>query len=87
MLDDNRGINPDLAKRDEYLNNPAVGEGSGYGPLVALGAIAVIIGGLFFFAPRGEQQVASNNPAVERTAPAPAAPASPPTTTPTAPQQ
>lgn len=90
MFDDNRDINRDLARRDAYLNDAAVNDGSGHGPLIALVAIAVIIGGLFFFAPKGDQQVASNNPAVERTTPAPApapmAPA-PATKAPTAPQQ
>ena len=90
MLDNTRDINRDPARQDAYLNDPAVGEGSGYGPIVALAAIAVIIGGLFFFAPRGDQQVASNSPAVERTtptpAPAPVTPA-PATKAPAAPQQ
>ena len=36
MFEDNRNISRDPARPDAYLNDPAVGEGSGYGPLVAL---------------------------------------------------
>lgn len=84
MFDDNRDINRDVTRHDMYLND---GRGSGYGPLIALFAIAVIIGGLFWFSPRGEQQVATNNPAVERSAPAPLPAPAPATKAPAAPQQ
>ena len=89
MLDD-RDLNRDPTRGDTYLNDATVGDGSGYGPLIALFAIAVIIGGLFWFSPKSDTQVASNNPAVERTTPAPApAPMTPAPATkaPTAPQQ
>jgi len=88
MFDD-RDPNRDLARRDAYLNDPAVSDGSGAAPLIALAVIALIVGGLFWFAPSDNAQVASNNPAVERTAPAPKAPVTPtpPATAPTAPQQ
>ena len=69
--------NRDLA-RDPYVDRYAeMSDGSGYGPLIALFAIALIVGGLFMFAPRGDQtQVASNSPATQ-SAPAPATPAAP----------
>jgi hypothetical protein len=71
MFDDNRDLNRDLGRRDAYLNDAAQ-DGSGYGPVIALVAIALIIGGLFMFSPSDKTQTASNNsPAVERTAPAP----------------
>ena len=44
--------------------------GSGAAPLIALAIIALIVGGLFWFAPSNDQ-VATNTPAVERSAPAP----------------
>ena len=83
MFDDpNRNLGPG----DPYLNRYSdMSDGSGYGPIIALVAIALIVGGLFFFAPSNDQtQVATNNPAT-RSAPAPAMPA-PPTKAPT-PQQ
>ena len=86
MFDDTRDLNRDLGRRDGYLNDPAVSDGSGYGPLIALAAIALIVGGLFWFAPSDKTQVATNNPAVTRTAPAPA-PMTPPAKTPSPPQQ
>ena len=88
MFDD-RDPNRDLGRRDAYLNDPAVSDGSGAAPLIALAVIALIVGGLFWFAPSDNAQVASNNPAAERSAPAPAAPVTPapPTTAPTAPQK
>ena len=88
MFDD-RDPNRDLARRDAYLNDPAVSEGGGYAPLVALAVIALIVGGLFWFAPSDNARVAANSPAVERSAPAPAAPVTPapPTTAPAAPQK
>jgi hypothetical protein len=82
--DPNRNLGPS----DPYLNRYSdMSDGSGYGPIIALVAIALVVGGLFFFAPSNDQtQVATNNPAVTRTAPAPAMPAPPPKA-PTAPQQ
>ena len=77
MFDDTRDLNRDLGRRDGYLNDPAVSDGSGYAPLIALAAIALIVGGLFWFAPSDNTQVATNNPAVTRPAPAPA-PMTPP---------
>lgn len=72
MFDENRDLNRDLERRDPMLNNAAMSDGSGYGPLIALAAIALIVGGLFVFAPSSDQtQTASNNPAIQRTAPAP----------------
>ena len=78
MFDDNRDLNRDLGRRDAYLDDPAVRDGSGYGPVIALVAIALVIGGLFMFSPSGDKtQTAANNPAVERTAPAPTPPVTP----------
>jgi|GEM_PF-3382620 len=71
MLDDNRDLNRDLARRDAYIDDPVVRDGSGYGPVIALVAIALVIGGLFMFSPSDRTQTAANNPAVERSAPAP----------------
>ena len=84
MFDDNRDLNRDLGRRDAYLDDPAVRDGSGYGPVIALVAIALVIGGLFMFSPSGDKtQTAANNPAVERSAPPPATPApTPPVTAP-----
>jgi hypothetical protein len=84
MLDD-RDLNRDLGPRDAYLDDPAVRDGSGYGPVIALVAIALVIGGLFMFSPSGDRtQTATNNaPVVERSAPPPATPApTPPVTAP-----
>ena len=73
MFDDNRDLNRDLGRRDAYLDDAAVRDGSGYGPVIELVAMATIIGGLFMFSPSGDKtQTATNNPAVERSAPAPA---------------
>ena len=78
MFDDNRDLNRDLGRRDAYLDDPAVRDGSGYGPVIALVAIALVIGGLFMFSPGADrQQTAANNPAVERTTSAPTAPLTP----------
>ena len=87
MFDD-RDPNRDLGRRDAYLNDPAVSDGSGYAPLIALAVIALIVGGLFWFAPSDNAQVATNNPTIQRTVPpvSPIPPA-PPATAPTAPQQ
>jgi hypothetical protein len=88
MFDDTRDPNRDLGRRDAYLNDPAVSDGSGYAPLIALAVIALIVGGLFWFAPSDNAQVATNTPAAERSAPAPKAPVTPapPATAPAAPQ-
>src|SRR3954467_11352459 len=87
LMFDDRDPNRDLGRRDAYLNDPAVSDGSGAAPLIALAVIALIVGGLFWFAPSNDQ-VASNTPAAERSAPAPKAPVTPapPTTAPAAPQ-
>jgi len=88
MFDDTRDPNRDLGRRDAYLNDPAMSDGSGYAPLIALAVIALIVGGLFWFAPGDNAQVATNTPA-ERSAPAPKAPVTPapPATAPAAPMQ
>lgn len=89
MFDDNRDLNRDLGRRDAYLDDAALRDGSGYAPLIALAAIALVIGGLFMFSPSDRTQTASNNPsspAVQRTAPAPTPPVIP-TPQPTAPKQ
>ena len=85
MFDD-RDPNRDLP-RDPYVNRYAeMSDGSGYGPLIALFAIALIVGGLFMFAPSSDQtKVATNSPATQ-SAPAPT-PRAPPAAAPTAPQQ
>ena len=81
MFDD-RDPNRDL-QRDPYVNRYAeMSEGSGYAPLIALFAIALIVGGLFMFAPSGDQtKVADNNPATQ-SAPAPQPPPAPPSKAP-----
>ena len=84
MFDDTRDPNRDLGRRDPYLNNYTdMSDGTGYAPLVALAVIALIVGGLFWFAPSDKTQTASNNPAIERSMPpvSPIPPA-PPTTAP-----
>ena len=89
MFDDTRDANRDLGSRDPYLNRYAdMSDGSGYGPLIALVAIALIVGGLFFLAPSNDgTKVATNNPVTQSTpAPSPAMPA-PPAKAPAAPQQ
>lgn len=90
MFDDTRDPNREQVRRDPYLNNYTdMSDGSGYAPLIALAVIALIVGGLFWFAPGDKTQTASNNPAVQRSAPAPKAPVTPapPATAPKAPQQ
>jgi hypothetical protein len=74
MFDD-RDSNRDL-QRDPSVNRYAeMSDGSGYAPLIALFAIALIVGGLFIFAPSSDQtKVAANSPATQ-SAPAPAPPA------------
>lgn len=83
MFDDTRDFNRDQGRRDAYLNGADMSDGSGYAPLIALAAIALIVGGLFWFAPTDKTQTASNNPAIQRTMPpvSPIPPA-PPTTAP-----
>jgi hypothetical protein len=85
MFDDNRDLNRDLGRRDAYLDN-APREGFGYGPIVALVAIALIIGGLFMFAPSNDRVASNNSPTTTTTtrstpapAPAPVTPAPPAT--------
>ncbi len=72
MFDDPRDPNRDLNYRDPYDRFANMGEGSGYGLPIALLAIVLIIGGLIAFAPSTNQQTAQNNPAIEKSAPAPA---------------
>jgi hypothetical protein len=76
MFDDrdpNRGLQP-----DPYANRYSeMSDGAGYGPLIALVAIALIVGGLFMFSPSSDQtKVAGNNPTTE-SAPAPQPPVPP----------
>src|SRR5256885_17196306 len=89
MFDDTRDPNRDLGRRDAYLNDPAIADGSGCAPLIALAVIALIVGGLFWFAPSDNAQVATNKPTTERSTPAPTAPVTPdqPVTAPAEPQQ
>lgn len=78
MFDD-RDPNRDF-QRDSYMNRYSdMSDSSGYAPLIALFAIALIVGGLFMFAPSSDQtKVATNNPATQSApAPQPAPPASP----------
>ena len=78
MFDD-RDPNRDL-QRDPYASRYSeMTDGSGYAPLIALFAIALIVGGLFMFAPSNDQtKVAANSPATQ-SAPAPTpAPPGPP---------
>jgi hypothetical protein len=74
MFDD-RDPNRDF-QRDASLNRYSdMSEGSGYAPLIALFAIALIVGGLFMFSPSSDQsKVAANNPPTQ-SAPAPTPPA------------
>jgi hypothetical protein len=83
MFDDPRDINRDLNSRDPYQQPySSVSEGSGWGAPIALLAVVIIIGALIAFAPASNQQTASNQPAVERSAPAPTpSPMTPPRTT------
>ena len=71
MFDD-RDPNRDF-QRDTAVNRYSeMSEGSGYAPLIALFAIALIVGGLFMFSPSSDQsKVAANNPPTQ-SAPAPA---------------
>ena len=82
MFDD-RDPNRDL-QRDPAMNRYSeMSDGAGYAPLIALFAIALIVGGLFMFSPSSDQtKVAANNPATQ-SAPAPPPPAAPPVTAPT----
>ena len=78
MFDD-RDPNRDF-QRDPYVNRYSeMSDGSGYAPLIALFAIALIVGGLFMFAPSSDEtKVANNSPATQ------SAPAPPPTPAPPA---
>ena len=78
MFED-RDPNRDL-QRDPYVNRYSeMSDGSGYAPLIALFAIALIVGGLFIFAPSNDQKVASNDGTMTQTVPAtPPAPPAPP---------
>lgn len=81
MLDDPRDVNRDVGYNNPYRDRGAImGEGSGWGLPIALVAIVLIVGALIAFAPTSNQQTASNQPAVERSAPAPT-PMTPPATT------
>ena len=79
MFDD-RDPNRDF-QRDPSLNRYSeMSEGSGYAPLIALFAIALIVGGLFMFSPSSDQsKVAANNPPTQ-SAPAPLPPTPAPAT-------
>jgi len=79
MFDD-RDPNRDL-QRDPTMNRYSeMSDGSGYAPLIALFAIALIVGGLFMFSPGSDQtKVATNSPAATQSAPAPQPPAPPAT--------
>ena len=82
MFDDPRDVNRGLGNRDPYQYGNMPSEGSGYALPIALLAIVVIIGGLIAFAPSTNQQTASSDPGMTRTAPAPApTPVAPPKTT------
>ena len=83
MFDD-RDPNRDL-QRDPALNRYSdMSEGSGYAPLIALFAIALIVGGLFMFSPSSDQsKVAANNtPTQSAPAPQPPTPVPPATKAP-----
>jgi hypothetical protein len=86
----NRGdIDPNF-RDPTYVAPPA--DDAGWGLPLAILAVVVVIGGLFYFGHGTDQQTAANQPRIERTvppvAPSPAAPA-PVTPAPpaTAPQQ
>lgn len=84
MFDD-RDPNRDLARDSQVNPYSEMSDGSGYAPLIALFAIALIVGGLFMFAPSSDQtKVAANSPATQST---PAPQPSPPTPPATAPAQ
>jgi hypothetical protein len=79
MFDDPRDINRELGSRSPYRQRYAdLSEGAGWGLPIALLAIVLIVGALIAFAPTTNQQTASNQPAVQRSAPPPAAPVTPP---------
>lgn len=71
MFDD-RDPNRDL-QRD--LNPyPEMSDGSGYAPLIALFAIALIVGGLFVFSPSNDQTKVADSNAATQSAPSPQPP-------------
>jgi hypothetical protein len=82
MFDD-RDPNRDFQRDPALTRYSEMSEGSGYAPLIALFAIALIVGGLFLFSPSSDQsKVAANNPATA-SAPAPQPPTpAPPTKAP-----
>ena len=83
MFDDPRDINRDVNARDPYRENyNNLSDGSGWGAPIALLAVVIIIGALIAFAPTSNQQTASNQPNVSRTAPAPSPMSPPPSTAP-----
>ena len=78
MFDD-RDPNRDF-QRDPAVNRYSESEGSGYAPLIALFAIALIVGGLFMFSPSNDQSKVAANNTPTQSAPAPTPPAPPPGT-------
>jgi len=84
MFDD-RDPNRDFQRDPSLSRYSEMSEGSGYAPLIALFAIALIVGGLFMFSPSSDQsKVAANNPPTQST-PAPQPPPAPPTKAPAQP--
>jgi hypothetical protein len=87
MFEDNRDPNRDLGRPDAYIDN-APRSGTGFGPIAALVAIALIIGGLFMFAPSNDRVASNNSPTTTtRSTPAPAPAPVTPTPPATAPKQ
>lgn len=86
MFDDPRDVNRDVGYSNPYRDRgAAMGEGSGWGLPIALLAVVIIVGALIAFAPTTNQQTASNQPGIERSAPPASAPSvtpAPPTTPP-----
>jgi hypothetical protein len=83
MFDDPRDINRDLNARDPYQQPYSnLSDGSGWGAPIALLAVVIIIGALIAFAPTSNQQTASNQPAAEKSTPAPSPMAPPKSTAP-----
>jgi hypothetical protein len=85
MFNDPKDVNRDLNYRDPSYVPPATSD-VGWGLPLAILAVIVVIGGLFWFGHNTETtQTAANQPRIERTVP-PAAPSpvvpAPPATTP-----